>query len=265
MLRQMSEEMRVNLKDRLRDVRQGVRQFRHDGRPSPQNAQGRPPFPIGEIEGLLGHAVSAFDDAMSAAESLVPRRGRQPDRTVAQSLSVYFPADGTLAQAGERAFRRDLYYLAQAILAKRTIGAAVVHEANLAAVHAAMRRRHADRIAVLNATDSAGRTEAAASFCAALLITLIDHHPIRLANRAPYMFAHGNALDQTARIRVLATVTLLCGVATLDGSNAGGSDLLELADLAVDARLDRFEQACAKADADGELTPVFALLLSHLA
>ena len=101
MLRQISEEVRVNLKDRLRDVRQGVRQLRHDGRPSPQNAQARSPFPISEIEGLLGHAVSAFDDAMSAAESLVPRRGRHPDRAVAQSLSGSGDRSQSLARQGK--------------------------------------------------------------------------------------------------------------------------------------------------------------------
>ena len=265
MLRQISEEMRVNLKDRLRDVRQGVRQFRHDGRPS-QRAQSQPPFPIGEIEGLLGHAVSAFDDAMSAAESLVPRSGKQPGLAVARSLSVYFPAERTLAQAGERAFRRDLYYLAQAALARRTIGAAVIHEADLAAVHATMRKRHAARIAALsNPAGPEGRIAAVASLCSALLITLVDHRPIRLADRAPYVFANGNALDRSSQMRALATVTLLCGVATFEGSDAAGSDLLELSDLAVDARLDRIDQACANADADGELTAMFALLLSHLA
>ena len=263
MLRQISEEVRINLKDRLRDVRHGVRQFRHDGRRSQQGAQSRPPFPIGEIEGLLGHAVSAFDEAMSAAESLVPRRGKQPGLAVAQSLRVYFPAEGTLAQAGERAFRRDLYYLAQAALAKRTIGAAVVHEADLAAVHATMRKRHADRIAALSRPmGPEGRIAAAASLCSALLIALVDHRPIRLADRTPYVFAR---LDGQSQMRAFATVTLLCGVATLDGSDAAASDLLELADLAVDARLDRIEHAWAEADADRELTSVFAFLLSHLA
>ncbi len=116
MLREISEEVRVNLKDRLRDVRHVIRRHRHDS-PAQQARLGdeaRPTFPIREIEGLLGHAASAFDDMMSVAETLVPRErsGRMSGLTP-KPLGVYF-ASGDAALAGERAFRRDMYALAKA-------------------------------------------------------------------------------------------------------------------------------------------------------
>ena len=74
MLRELSEDVRIRVKDTLRDFRSVVRQHRHDyapGRPATPDAKDQP-FPLREIEGLLGHAVSAFDDVMSLAESLAP-------------------------------------------------------------------------------------------------------------------------------------------------------------------------------------------------
>ena len=56
MLRQISEDVRVNLKDRLRELRDAIRQSRHDsaGETSHDIAGNLPPFPG---RSLLGHAL----------------------------------------------------------------------------------------------------------------------------------------------------------------------------------------------------------------
>ncbi|TIV73725.1 MAG: hypothetical protein E5V93_17745, partial [Mesorhizobium sp.] len=61
MLRQISEDVRANLKDRLRELRDAIRQSRHDsaGEASHETAGNLPPFPG---RSLLGHAASAVDD-----------------------------------------------------------------------------------------------------------------------------------------------------------------------------------------------------------
>ena len=121
MLRELSEDVRIRVKDRLRDFRSIVRQHRHDhgpGKPAPAEAKDQP-FPIRGIEVLLGQAASAFDDVMTLAETLAPRGS--PARTSSsgpQPLQSYFRARGDSKLDGERAFRRDLYRLANQALEK---------------------------------------------------------------------------------------------------------------------------------------------------
>ncbi|TGP36070.1 hypothetical protein EN871_33635, partial [bacterium M00.F.Ca.ET.228.01.1.1] len=96
MLRQISEDVRVNLKDRLREVRDIIRQSRHDGSGDAsalrEATSHLPPFPGKGIEGLLSHAASAVDEALSIAESLVPHdRPAKIDGTTVKSLGTYFP------------------------------------------------------------------------------------------------------------------------------------------------------------------------------
>ena len=264
MLRQLSEEMRVNLKDRLRDIRHGVRQIRHDRARGSSSQALQPLFPIREIEGLLGHAAAAFDDAMSIAETLVPRPARRRQGDAPQGLAAYFPTRDA-GQRGERAFRRDLYYLAQTILAKRKIEGAMVHEADLAAVHSAMRRRHADRLdALAGTTTPAERTAAAAGVCAALLLTLLERHPIRFAAPALESRAVAAGMDRSAEIACLAPIALACGLATMDADDMSNAELLDIAMLAAEVRHDRIVQACGRPDAQDALTAIFSVLLAHL-
>ena len=92
MLREISEEVRVNLKDRLREARQQIRRHRHDSSAS----RSRPPFPFGEIEGLhhglhregmwwwqtLGYTPAGIElwNAMRALDYLETRREVDPKR-----------------------------------------------------------------------------------------------------------------------------------------------------------------------------------------
>lgn len=265
MLRQISEDVRVNLKDRLREVRDIIRQSRHDGTGDAsvlrEATSHLPPFPGKGIEGLLSHAASAFDEALSIAESFVPHeRPIKVDGTTVKGLGTYFPAGDEERQLGaERLFRRDMYYLTKAVLAGLKIDNARIHEAGFAAVHAAMRKRHADLLAALTAS-GAGLREIAAT-CSALLVECLNQRPVRFADTLPDVTAMG---DRALEISCLAPVVLACGLATAGRDGAPEPDMLEIAILAADIRRDRIAQACAKASPGDELTSVFATLLAHL-
>lgn len=265
MLRQISEDVRVNLKDRLRDVRHAIRQSRHDhARNAAAEAEGRnsPSAPARGLEDLLGHAASVVDDAMSLAESLVPHeRPASADAAAVRSFDHYFRSNGRGPSLdGERAFRRDMYYLAKAIATRKTAGAPSIYEASLAAAHASMCKRHADLIAELDVTaEPAERIAAAAALCAALLIELIEHRPIRFNEGA-----QGGGRNLDLEIRFLAPLALACGLATISADDLAAADMMEITMLAADVRHDRIVQAYSKTDRLGELTSVFAVLLAHL-
>ncbi|WP_421915287.1 hypothetical protein [Mesorhizobium sp.] len=265
MLRQISEDVRVNLKDRLREVRDAIRQNRHDGAGDAlrEATSHLPPFPGKGIEGLLSHAASAVDDALSLAESLVPHeRPAKVDGTTVKSLRSYFPAGDKDPLGGERLFRRDMYYLAKTVLGELKVSDVRIHEANFAAVHAAMRKRHADLLAALAGSNPAEQLAPVAAATAALLLEFLSQRPIRFSEAPVDMPAgvHGIALD----IRCLAPLALACGLATVATDGSSEPDMLEIAVLATNVRHDRILQAFAKADPMSELTGVFAALLAHL-
>jgi hypothetical protein len=270
MLREISEEVRINLKDRLREMRHAIRRHRHDtGNASvlPPPPGGRTPFPLPEIDGLVSRAVSVFDDAMTMAETLVPHDGRGHSKPM--PFDTYFrPADNLLD--GERAFRRDMYYLAKAMLARRNVVVEPVQEAGFAAVHAAMLRQHGHLFQPLK--PDAGETERtarAAALCAALLVELLRARPVRprlpQGRVAPQGRVEGVLEAETIlAVSVLAPMALAVALASSGTDAESGSDLLDIAALAVEARLDRIMPACRAADPAAELTPIFAMLIFHL-
>ena len=266
MLRQISEDVRVNLKDRLREVRDIIRQSRHDGSGDAsvlrEATSHLPPFPGKGIEGLLSHAASAFDEALSIAESFVPHeRPIKVDGTTVKGLGTYFPAGNEDRQlSAERLFRRDMYYLTKAVLAGLKIDNARIHEADFAAVHAAMRKRHGDLLAALAAPDAG--LQAIAATCSALLVECLNQRPVRFAETAPE--TPRRLVSGRSTSSCLAPLVLACGLATTGRDGAPEPDMLEIAILAADIRHDRIVQACAKASPIDELTPVFATLLAHL-
>jgi hypothetical protein len=262
MLRQISEDVRVNLKDRLRDVRHVIRQSRHDNARSAAPEPDRRPAPSSPVRGfeeLIGHAAIVLDDAMSLAESLVPHeRPAAPDSATMKGFDRYFPTRGREPSLdGERAFRRDMYYLAKAVASGKEAGAPRIYEAGFAAAHASMRRRHADLIAELDfAAEPDARIAVAAALCAALLVELVGQHPIRLSE--------GGERSPDREIRFLTPLVLACGLATIGVDDLPAADMLEITLLAADVRHERIVQAYGKVDQLGELTNVFAVLLAHL-
>lgn len=262
MLREISEEVRINLKDRLREVRDAIRRHRHDnaGPGLPSLPGGRTPFPLPEIEGLIGRAVSAFDDAMSVAETLVPLDG---GHVRPRSFAIYFRSGGETLE-GERAFRRDMYYLARSMLARCKAAADPVQEAGFAAVHAAMLRQHGDLLHP--AGGEAGDTQfiaGIAQLCAALSVELLRARPVR--PRLPEgSTANVLEAENMLAVSILVPLALASALASAGAETEPGADLLDMAAIAVEARLDRIVPACRAADPVAELTPIFAMLIFHL-
>lgn len=263
MLREISEEVRINLKDRLREMRHAIRRHRHDsaGPGLPPLPGGRTPFPLPEIEGLIGRAVSAFDDAMTMAETLVPHDGSAQVRP--RSFDAYFRPGGE-ALDGERAFRRDMYYLAKSMLVRRKADADPVQEAGFAAVHAAMLRQHASLLRA--PADEAGETQRIAriaQLCAAMSVELLRVRPVR--PRLPEG-SSANVLEaeNMLTVSVLTPLALAAALASAGTETEPGTDLLDIAAMAVEARLDRIVPACRATDPVAELTPIFAMLIFHL-
>jgi hypothetical protein len=265
MLRELSEDVRIRVKDRLRDFRSIVRQHRHDHAPvKPASAEAKDqPFPVREIEGLLGHAVSAFDDVMSLAESFAPHRSAGVAVSGPQPLQTYFRAEGESHLDGERAFRRDLYRLAKLVLEQKKLNDFRIREGDFAAVHGALEKRDAPLIARLHAEiDRDERVSLVAALSSSLFVELVRQKPIKL--QAPE--GHEQPIDSGNMIAVncLAAIAIACGLATLDMEGAAGPELMEIAVLAVDARADRIHAALGSDDKANQLTPLFAGLLTHL-
>lgn len=256
MLREISEEVRVNLKDRLREARHTIRKHRHDATPPPAGAR-RAPFPFRELEGLFSHAVSAFDDVMTMAESLVPIGPRGSGAGLVQPFGAYFLARDAIA--GERAFRRDLYRLMKSVLTARQLDGAYVSERSLAATHEAFLKQQETSLAALEKTSGwSDRIAAVAALSAALLIELVRHQPLR--------FTEGSLPidDREMATACLAPIALACGLATMEAGKPPEGDLLEIATLATDARMERIVAAVNGKEAEAELTTLFATLLAHL-
>lgn len=255
MLRSLSEEVVVSLKDRLRHVRTMVRQSRHDHPGGPRKPTIADPLALPpEVERLLGRAASMVDDTLTAAEtvsrSLLPIV-RGDDGLRLHGLDRYFPADPHHAQEGERLFRRDLYAAFRA--AGQTDGRPV-HEADFAQAHQAIRRTQSGLLAAMHAaTEPAERLDAVAAVAAALVMGL-------LASR-PSMSEHNATHPDLA---ALTPIVLASAIVTLSPAENGAADLIEAAALASEARAERIAKAVAGTDPARDLAVVFAMLLAHL-
>lgn len=266
MLRELSEDVRILVKDRLREFRSAVRQHRHDhaqvGEKAPDLRDQQ--FPIREIEGLLGHAASAFDDVMTLAESLAPGGGRKRSPVAGpQPLQSYFRAQGDSRLDGQRAFRRDLYRLAKLVLEQKKLHDFRIRETDFAAVHDALEERDAELIARLHSEQNSDeRVSLVAALSSSLFVELVRRQPITL----PAAGSDEEPADagRDTIVNCLAAIAIACGLATLDMEGAPARELMEIAILAVDARGDRIRAALDSDDRANELTPLFANLLTHL-
>ena len=217
MLRELSEDVRILVKDRLRDLRSIVRQHRHDHAPVGGKAAEakNQPFPIREIEGLLGHAVSAFDDVMTLAETFAPRPGSASASVSGpRPLQSYFRARGDSQLDGGRAFRRDLYRLAKLALEQKGLHDFRILESDFAAVHGALEKRDAELIAKLHAeTAWDQRVLLVAALSASLFIELVRHEPIKM----PVPGQETIDIGRTAAVNCLAAIAIACQAARAAG------------------------------------------------
>jgi hypothetical protein len=262
MLREISEDVRVRLKDRLRDLRSMVRERRHDhARVAGPLAETRDQsFPVREIEGILGHAVSAFDDVMTLAERFAPSRSPGGSMVFApQPLQEYFRLQPDAGLDGARAFRRDLYRLAKLALQQKHLAGFRIRESDFASVHDALEKNDASSIARLHSEMGEERLPLVAGLTARLFVELVRHEPIRLAATTDQQVPERSA----AAVNSLAAIAIACGLATLDLEGAPGRELMEVATLAVDVRGERIG-AALDMDRFDELNRLFEGLLAHL-
>ena len=260
MLRFFSEEIAVNLKDRLRDIRYMIRRNRHESSQSEQSAL-RP----GEImspELLLGHAASMVDKALTTAETIsISLISSNPNVHSAaphvKSLSIYC---GTGVE-GARAFRKDMYYLTKDVLRRHQLPNVLIHETAFVAVHGRMMQKHGSLLkSVFSAEAGDAKIAATAKVVAAMFWELLDERPVRFI-----------ALDDRCDPRALhefermcfAAVGLACGLATAKIGDLEGIDPLESAILALDARHERLMEVTGGQD-HSQLENLFQTLIAHL-
>ncbi|PSH56325.1 hypothetical protein [Phyllobacterium sophorae] len=250
MIRDISNEIVVSLKDRLRDVRHLIRASRHGVEPVTQT--------LPDI--LFDKAARAVDKALTAAEtvsiSLVSQDPAAHSTTIeARGLDVYFPADTC---TGEALFRRDIYYLTKRMFSVLGSNNALIHEATFSGVHGAMIRRHG---ALLRAAKVDGGLDDISTACAAMAIELQSHYhtePLTLP-------AHYEAQPDTeAEYLCFASIALAIGLATYADHEPGEERLVESALLALQARQDKFDQAIHATDRAEAFSGLFAFLIPHL-
>ncbi len=260
MLRILSEEIAVNLKDRLREVRYMIRRNRHETLQREQSAA-RP----GEIvspELLLGHAASMMDKALTTAEtisiSLISSNpGVHNSVPHVKSLSVYFGA----GVEGVRAFRKDMYYLTKEVLRRHQLQNVLIQEATFFTVHARMMQKHGLLLkSVFSAEADDVKIAATAKAVAAIFLELLAERPVR------FISVDSDCDPQDLRkfeTVCFAAVGVACGLATAKAADLAGVDPLESAMLALGVRHDRLVQATEDRD-QAQLEILFQTLIAHL-
>jgi hypothetical protein len=260
MLRHLSDDIVVNLKDGLRGVRHVIRANRHD-----RLLPTRRPRSPGELpDMLLGTAATAVDTALSLAQSLsvslisddreiLSRTGR------VGGLTRYFSNPD-----GARLFRREMYYLTRELLHRYVRQDVFIHEAAFAEIHLCLKRDHA---IVFEKAVSEGASDAdIARACAFLAIESVKRHAVRIVERgAPLPVT--SALEKDAEIVLFSATGLAIALATVahrDGLTNNGADLIESAFLAVSAQEERFIAAFASHDPSASVAEHFKRLMAYL-
>ena len=251
MIRDISNEIVVSLKDRLRDVRHLIRANRQAAQPAPQT--------LPDI--LFGKAARAVDKALTTAEtisiSLVSHDPAAHTTTIeARSLDAYFPTDNS---DGEALFRRDVYYLTKRLLSILGSDNALIHEATFSAVHAKMICRHAARLRAAMKEPRAERyRNSLRNPCVRTAIATTDPnrgHCPRTTQR--------NRTRRTVSL-CFSSIALAIGLATYADHEPGEEKLVESALLALQARQEKFDYAIAAPDRIRALSDLFAFLIPHL-
>ena len=250
MIRDISNEIVVNLKDRLRDVRHLIRANRQPVEPAPQS--------LPDI--LFGKAARAVDRALTTAEtisiSLVSQDPAAHTTTIeARSLDTYFPTDSS---EGEGPFRRDVYYLTKRLLSVLGADNALIHEATFSAVHATMIRSHG---AQLQAAMKDRELNDIATTSAILACELQSHYR---SEPWPLPAHHEVQPDKATVSLCFSSIALAIGLATYADHEPGEEKLVESALLALQAGQERFEEAIEAPNRIRALSDLFAFLIPHL-
>lgn len=244
MLRTLSDEIAVNLKDRLRDVRYVIRRARQSSR-APETSLPAP-------EALLGHAAGVMDTALTAAEAIsISIISSEPAKhhgaPQMRSLSFYF---GTGAE-GARGFRSDMYYFLKGTMRRYGLENALIHEAAFSVIHGRLLRKHAELL-----RDPLKVAQA----LAALYLEALAESPVRLTSLEVSCDPENL---RKAEVVGLAAACLACGLATVKPADLADIDPLESVFMVLEARYERLVDAAETHDAK-KLETLFATLIAHL-
>jgi hypothetical protein len=258
-LRELPNEAAVNVKDRLRDIREFLRAHRHD-RLRGGRAPAGMPGPAGQIGELLGHAASVVDDTLTLAESLSTTLLPLPDGEPAccRPLAVYFPAGAGASWRGERTFRHDMYAAAKQASTAFGLETAGLRESAFSSAHSAMRRRHGALLAGLQAAPAAERRQRVAGVLAALTIEL------RSAVLGENSLRGEKQAEAERFVRRYVPGLLASGMASLSADAPQSPDCSQLALLGTEAREERIAAVLSQAS-PGDLASLYERLLAHLA
>lgn len=264
MIRDISDDIATNIKDRLREFRYMIRRNRSDNitnrRLEASSTSGPDQSVLDAPDIILGHAARVMDKALTKAEniSLSLLSGdpsihhSAPD---VRSIAVYFSAGFD----GQHAFHRDMYYLTKEILRRRHADNMLIHETAFAAIHASVNRNHRD---LIRDVLQANTIEATARLCTALLTEMIAENPVRFADGRKVLPETAQAI-RNRDITGFASICLACGLATAKAADMEGVNNLESALLAIEARTDRLV-AAFDASNKAALDALFGTLISHL-
>ena len=241
MLRSLSREVAVGLRDQMREVRHLVRANRHD---SSRFARGRAGPPAPEIERLMSHAASFIDDTLTMAHTVLPI-GRT-DQAKLHGYDAYFAGE-----EGARAFRHDVYSAFKALMREREPNPRPVHEMRLARAHDAIRKAHPGMISALAAAQGPARLRSVADMAAATAAALIGAHAF-------------DGASEDADLRPIVAVVLAIGLATLNHRGVSDRELLDSSAIAADSRHDRIVRAMRGDDPVSDLAAIFEPLLAVL-
>ncbi|WP_295809228.1 hypothetical protein [uncultured Nitratireductor sp.] len=243
--------MAVHLKDRLRDMRDFLRAHRYERRATASTDKH-----FGDIEKLLGRAVSVVDDTLTLAESA--SRTVLPDRRnhelVLRPLTGYF----TDFTEGERAFRRHMYRAAKALadtLQERD--PPHIRETAFAGAYETLRQRQGHIVLALK---KASGHETLRPLVAGLLAHLLQEI---CRNALSDPATPPTAQNAVTCISVFAPGLLASALALFDDS-LPAPDLLDIATLAIAAREERMARSLKADQPITDLTAIFESLLTHL-
>lgn len=226
----------AGVRDGLREIRDFVRNHRHD-------RAGGPRLPG------FGLAVSMIDDTLtvteSAARSALPLHLRED--TGLRGFRYYLASESLAQVIAERDFRRHMYAAAKRSAAFFGLEGVHVRERVFTSALGAVRRQH-HMAADGESSEALDRTS---SLAAALFLKLLA--------------ADGSAGSSRDRqVKLYAPAVLTIALVSLNPHVAREIDLMEHALFAVEARCERIGAAIDAEDPARELKAVFQALVSHL-
>ena len=262
-----SEHFVLAVKDQIRSVRFRIRRSADgDQARGSQQRPSRVPRPVAQA------ANAVFTQVETGARALLPEQGLESSTPAfPRPIESYFNADRTghdLAQI----FTVDVYHALKRLLRRFGAREYLVFEQAISQAHAEISSEFPDLIAIANGTGSLpSRAPAITRLCAALALQLAAAQPVKemlldLKGDAAPRHLSPSPNDYCACVIGLAaaTVSVHLDAETVDKHHQGKDTIVESADMAVDARFDRFAAAMKSADPISGLAAEFTAVLPFL-